>query len=140
MSLGKLNMDTLTAFALGAANKGRELKVFDWDKAAQIIRDRKATTASAGLSGDWEWTGGPILADGKPVPKENTYTYLASNWATPELEVDGHRMDCFRMQSATPGWDSGTYWPESAVNLLQAQRLSEEPSGDTTPAEQTPPA
>ena len=32
--------------------------VFDWNKAAQIIKERGATNASAGLSGDWEYTGG----------------------------------------------------------------------------------
>jgi hypothetical protein len=56
--------------------------------------------------------------DGKPVPEDDTYVYLASTWATPELDIDGDVIECYRMQSETPGWDSGTYWPESARALL----------------------
>lgn len=111
-------MDTAIAFVLGEANRGKEMMVFDWNRAAQIIRDRSAREASAGLSNDWEWTGGPILADGNPVPQDQTYVFLASTWATPELEVDGERMDCYVMESATPGWTSGTYWPDSAREIL----------------------
>ena len=31
-------MNTLSAFAMGAANRGKELMVFDWDKAAKLIK------------------------------------------------------------------------------------------------------
>ena len=111
-------MDTLTAFTMGEANRWKELMVFDWIKAAQIIKERNAETASAGLAGDWEWTGGDILREGKPVPQEDTYTFLASTWATPQLEVDGDLLSCYRMQSETPGWGSETYWPEEALAIL----------------------
>lgn len=109
-------MDRMSAFARGQANRNKELMVFDWDKAAQIIKDRGAQAAGAGLSGDWECTGGKILTDGKPNTK--SYTYLASTWATPELEIEGEMIDCFRMQSETPGWDSATKWPDSALAIL----------------------
>lgn len=111
-------MDTMSAFLMGEANRGKEQMVFDWDKAAQLIKDKKASEASAGLSGDWEYTGGPILSDGIPVPDEDTYVYLASTWATPQLEIDGERLDCYKMKSETDGWDSSTYWPESARQIL----------------------
>ena len=113
-------MDSMSAFILGEANRGEEMKVFDWDRAAQIIKDRKPMSAGAGLAGDWEWTGGDIYADGKPIPRDQTYTYLASTWATPELDIDGEIIDCFRMESEVPGWDSGTYWPESALAILNS--------------------
>ena len=109
-------MDTMKAFAMGEANRDKELMVFDWDKAAQLIKDKKVTEASAGLSGDWEYTGGTILEEGK-IP-ENSYVYLASTWATPELEINGEIFDCYKMQSETDGWDSDTFWPESARNIL----------------------
>lgn len=112
-------MDTLTAFMLGEANRGREMKVFDWDKAARIIWDHNAKSADAGLIEDWEWTGGSILSDGAPVPEEETYTYLASTWATPVLIIDGEEIECYRMESKTPGWGSGTYWPASALKILR---------------------
>lgn len=111
-------MDTFSAFARGMADQGKELMVFDWEHAARIIKERNARVASAGLRDDWEYTGGAILKDGRPVPREDTYVYLASNWAVPELEIDGERIACYRMQSETPGWDSGTYWPPEAVEVL----------------------
>jgi len=109
-------MDTMQAFAMGQANRSKELMVFDWDKAAALIRERGAQIASAGLSGDWDWTGGPIYEDG--APDTESYTYLASTWATPEIEIDGKTVDCFLMQSETPGWDASTKWPESALHIL----------------------
>lgn len=116
---GENKMDTMTAFAMGEVNRGKELMVFDWEKAARLIKERNAREASAGLSGDWEYTGGDILQDGKPIPREETYTYLASTWATPELEIDGEIIPCYRMQSETPNWDSDTFWPEEARNILE---------------------
>lgn len=113
-------MDSIRAFAMGAAAAGNELKVFDWEKAARLIAERKPIEASAGLAGDWEWTGGDIWAGGAPVPPNRTYTFLASTWATPELDLDGDVIDCFRMQSETPGWDSGTYWPPEALAIVGA--------------------
>lgn len=111
-------MDTMNAFTRGEANRGREPMVFDWDRAAEIIKERGAIKASAGLSEDWEWTGGTILENGVPVPADETYTYLSSTWATPELCVDGETMECYKMQSDMPGWDSSTYWPDSAKAKL----------------------
>lgn len=111
-------MDSMSAFLMGEANRGKERKVFDWDKAAQLIKEKNAKHAAAGLSQDWEWTGGDILRDGKPVAREETYTYLASTWATPQLEIDGEVISCFRMESEVPGWDSGTYWPDSALAII----------------------
>ena len=113
-------MDTLAAIALASAHKDCEQKVFDWEKAARLILESGSTEASAGLSGDWEWTGGAIFAGGKPVPKEETYTYLASNHATPQLELNGERVSCYRLQSETPGWGSNTYWPPEAMAVLAA--------------------
>lgn len=111
-------MNTMSAFAMGTANRDKESMVFDWEKAARLIKERGASNASAGLRGDWEWTGGQILADGKPVPREETFTFLSSTWAVPELEIDGETIDCYRMQSEVPGWNSDTYWPPEALALL----------------------
>ena len=111
-------MDSMTAFARAKAAQGNEQMVFDWEKAARLILEHKATYASAGLRGDWEWTGGPIFADGEPVPKDQTYVYLASNHAEPELELNGDMIECYRPCSETPGWRSDTYWPQEALNIL----------------------
>lgn len=114
-------MDSITAFALGRASRGKEAMVFDWDQAARRIVESGAKRASAGLSGDWEWTGGPIFANGEPTPHEETYTYLASTWATPELSLDGEHEDCYRMACEVPDWGSKTYWPESALKILRGE-------------------
>jgi len=110
-------MDALSAFAMGRANRGKEMKVFDWAKAATIIKEQNAQLASAGLSEDWDWTSGKIFENGKPVLKEETYTYLASTWATPELRIDEEAYPCFIMQSKTE-WDAETYWPKEALDIL----------------------
>ncbi len=112
-------MDTLSAFAMGMATRGSPIKVFDWKRAAQLIRDRKPRVASAFLAGDRGCTGGEIYRDGSPVPKEKTYTYLASTWATPTLDMDGDEIACFTSEDS--GWGSGTYWPAEALAVLNGE-------------------
>lgn len=112
-------MNTWVAFMMGQANHGKEKMIFDWDKAARLIRERKPECASAGLRGDWEWTGGTIYEDGRPV--KDDYTFLASTWAVPELNMDGDIMECFRMKHEVPGWDSKTKWPKSALDILSTE-------------------
>lgn len=114
-------MDTLSAFAMGRANRGRPMMVFDWNKAALLIRERRPSVARAGLRSDWEYTGGDIYRDGAPVPAAYTYVYLASTWAVPELDLDGDVVDCFLMEPDASGWGARTYWPDSAVAMLAAK-------------------
>lgn len=110
-------MDTMSAFAMGESNRHKPVMVFDWDKAARLIKDSGAKSASAGLDGDWEWTGGSILSEGKPDME--SYTYLASTWATPQICLDdGVEQECWKWRSDTPDWDSHTKWPESALAIL----------------------
>ncbi len=110
-------MESMKAFAMGAANQDKEPMVFDWDKAAKLIKETQPETASAGLFGDWEWTGGEIYADGDTT---DDYTFLRSTWATPELEMDGVTQDCYKMQSEVPEWDEETKWPDSSLEILNA--------------------
>ncbi len=116
-------MDTMAAFAMGEANRGKEQKVFDWDKAAEIIRDKKPVMAIAGLKEDMEWTSGKIYQDGEPVITD--YTYLASTWATPviiametESTEDFEVIPCYRMAHEVPHWGAETKWPTSAMDIL----------------------
>lgn len=106
----------MKAFMNGEANRGKESMVFDWNKAARLIKESGCKNASAGLSGDWDFTGGSILVNGK-IP-DDTYTYLASTWAKPELDLDGETIDCYLMESETDGWGSGTFWTESARKIM----------------------
>lgn len=109
-------MDTLYAFCMGELNRGKEPMVFDWNKAAELIRERKPREASAGLRGDWEYTGGIIYESGTPVT--DSYTYLSSTWAVPELELEGNIIPCYKMQSEVPDWHEDTKWPQSALDIL----------------------
>lgn len=109
-------MDTMQAWARGEANRGKPLMVFDWHKAARLIKELKPKFVTAGLSGDWEWTGGTIYDNG---PVHDCYTYLASTWATPEISIDGNVFDCFIMESETE-WRADTKWPQSAIDILNS--------------------
>lgn len=112
-------MDTFSAFLMGERTKHNEARVFDWELAARIIKMKNPERVSAGLSQDWEYTGGTIWEDGKPVPREQTYVFLASTWATPQIDCDGEILPCFRMVSETPGWNADTYWPPEALRILR---------------------
>ena len=116
-------MNSISAIAMGMANSGREQMVFDWEKAAHIIRERSPASAYAGLREDWEYTGGAIYRNGEPV--KDSYTFLASTWAVPELCIDGEVIPCYRMKSETPGWDSDTKWPKSALEILRGESEEE---------------
>ena len=111
-------MDSMSAFIMGQAARrsGQKMMVFDWDKAARRIKESQCCSAGAGLAGDWDYTGGEIYRDGAPVLDD--YTYLASIWATPEIKIDGVSEDCFIMAEDSPGWDSSTKWPQSAIDIL----------------------
>lgn len=116
-------MDTMQAYlkAQAATARGARLRVFDWHKAARIIRERKPRESGAGLSSDWEWTGGTIYRDGQPVTDD--HTYLASVWATPELTLDDETVDCWVYADESPGWDCYTKWPASALAILNGESV-----------------
>jgi hypothetical protein len=123
-------MNSFQVFANGEAARksGAESRVFDWNKAATLIKQHKPVYAGAGLRDDWEWTGGTIYRDGEPVNKEETYTYLASNWAIPELKLtfeDGRMLvlECWVWDNDVDNpekWDECSYWTKSALDILNA--------------------
>lgn len=113
-------MDTMSAFAMGAANRGKPHRVFDWNKAAEIIRDKQPDSAIAGLSGDLEFTADTIFANGKRVT--DACTYLSSSWAMPVLILDdGNEIACWVYEDDSDGWDANTYWPQSAIDILDGK-------------------
>lgn len=112
-------MDTMMAFAKAQAARKSEQMVFDWNKAARLIKERGAKFVEAGLSGDWEWTGGTIFQNGAPVM--DSYTYLSSNHATPEIDLDGDRFPCYCMQSEQPAFNAETKWPAEALAILTCE-------------------
>jgi len=109
-------METMKALALGAANRGKDPRVFDWDKAAKLIKERKPNLVEAGLEEDMEWTAGTIYENGKIV--KNDYTYLSSTWATPVVVIDGDIIECWKMGSETK-FKFDTKWPKSAIEIME---------------------
>lgn len=119
-------MDSISAFARGSAARaaGNEQKVFDWEKAAQLIKKHKPEKAIAGLESDFEWTGDTIYEDGKI--KKDSSPYLSSNWANPLLVLDGDEFECYATESQLKKrglqWDSGTVWPKSSLDILKKKK------------------
>jgi len=109
---------------MAVANKHKPGKVFDWIKAARMIIAEEATEAEAWLSGDYGYTVGTILTDGKPVTESGAY--LSSKWATPMIRLDGgEEQECWRYKDDAPGWDADTLWPAEALAILnEAERHS----------------
>jgi hypothetical protein len=92
--------------------------VFDWHKAARLIKETNAEWAMAGLSGDWDHTGGFIYEDGKPASKKDRDIFLASDWATPTLILPDGEHSCWRSGKEVKRWGAETYWPPSARRIL----------------------
>lgn len=112
--------------AKAAANKNNSIvRVFDWDQAAQIIKEKLVEypnlVAEAGLQGDWDYTGGVIFENGHPT--NDGYTYLASNWAAPTLllfnddeEID--EIECYCIQGAASRFNSSSKWDTQSLHIL----------------------
>ena len=129
-------MDTYTAFMRNkeALKKGAPHKVFDWDKALEVILEHKVKNAQAGLSEDWEWTGGTILLDGA-IP-ENSYTFLKSSWATPTIRISNDNgywkeIPCYLLATCTK-YDEKTYWPDSVKNKYLEFKEKEKKKDEST--------
>ena len=106
------------AFAMSLANRNNEKHVFDWEKAARIICEKKPEYAEAGLKEDLEWTQGEIYKDGVPVMEGNGQMWLASTRATPILILPDEYIECWKMQSEVLNWGPRTIWPEEAMKIL----------------------
>lgn len=106
------------AYADSARARGDKFKVFDWNKAAQLIVERKAQRAYAGLEGDWDCTSGCIWSNGKPCGE---YTYLCSLWAIPTLILDDDEIECWVYEDESE-FHSDTKWPDSALEIVGAKR------------------
>ena len=111
-------MNSILAFMNAKASANKEPRVFDWDKAARLIAERKPNIAVAGLKEDMEYTAGVIWREGEYVT--NKYTYLASSWATPVLVMDDEEIDCYTNKNESP-WEAHTKWPLSAIKIVEGE-------------------
>lgn len=94
-----------------------DVRVFDWAKAARIIKDRNPETMDAGLLEDWPATSETIYENFSPV-LDSGDGYLASKWATPVLKIDDTYIECYIYANKTPGWYSKTWWPKEALDII----------------------
>ena len=101
-------------------------KVFDWTKAAEIIKEKQCKEAMAGLDEDWYWTADYIVEDGKAKVKNGCF--LASNWATPVLDIEGERVECWfpLMKSERHTYDANGFWPKEALQQSGLEPYVEE--------------
>lgn len=108
-----------------AAQRGDPVKVFDWDKAAALIRKNEAIEAEAGLEEDWTWTCSTIYEDGKPILDIENFI-VSSNWATPTLRMKSRAptglmtvtVPCYLLETEAKDDD---VWPPSALAILEGK-------------------
>lgn len=120
MQIMDLDADAIFELAAIKRKANSKMKVFDWHKAVRIIKKYNIKNASAGLAEDWSYTGDVILKNGKPITTDDdTYTYLASVWATPVLLIEGTNegIECWCWDDHCE-WSAETNWPESALKLF----------------------
>lgn len=79
----------LLGSAMCANSKGS--KQVDWDKVKEFVESNKENLESVtvGLAEDWSYTSGEVWNSKEGyIPKENTYVYASSKWATPAMDVE----------------------------------------------------
>lgn len=122
-------MNTMRAAIMNsvAQGTGQSYKIFDWNKAVDLLIEHKAQTAWAGLQHDLEWTAGTIFKDGKPLLEPGDLdgvTDLVSLWAIPILVIDGTEYECYvtedELKELGKMWTADTYWPEEALAKYNA--------------------
>lgn len=102
---------------------GKPQMAFDWDKAAQIIKENLILfpnlIAEAGLQRDWNCTGGVIFANGKP--ENDSYTYLCSNWAKPTLILSNDGDEILEVVceiEENDRFSSDSKWDDTSLGIL----------------------
>lgn len=68
-----------------------QTKVFDIPKALTLFEKNKAMEMSMGMAEDWFFTGQQV----KSKEDIENFPLMASRWATPVIEINGDREDCY---------------------------------------------
>ena len=112
----------IEGFTTTRSRNNNPQKAFDWDKAANIIKEEflnhNDLIAEAGLQRDWAHTGGVIFEGGKPT--NDSYTHLSSNWAIPTLILswdnqEQREIECFVIGGR---FHSDSKWDEESLKIL----------------------
>lgn len=97
------------------------MKVFDYEKAARLIREHQSEYATAYLAEDGGETYGVIYKDGKAVLDSDAF--LRSTWATPVIIIDFEVIECWKK---VEGNDYPIDWTPEALAILEAPYTIEE--------------
>ena len=113
----QVNGDACSVLVNEAIDNGGVAKVFNWIKAANIIKENPEKTWYAGLLEDWYWTSDIIWKNGHTTDCDELYPY--SIWATPILmSTDNSEfIECW-VPADEVDWDDDTKWPEEALNII----------------------
>lgn len=122
----KSELNFAEGFTSSRGKNRNQQKVFDWDKAAELIKkyykEDSNIVVEAGLDGDWDYTGGIIFEESKPTTEH--YTYLSSNWAIPILWIKFSNSN--KEDEEIPCWITGntrfnseSKWDEQSLKILQ---------------------
>jgi len=114
-------------FTSSRSNNKNAFKVFDWDQAANIIKENLKLypdlTAEAGLQGDWNYTGDIIFENN--TPNIDCGTYLRSNWAVPTLllfvnGVEIEEIPCYT-EDVNTRFTQHSKWDETSLAILKSE-------------------
>jgi hypothetical protein len=93
-------------------------RVFDWDRAAEIIREHRPKSVVVGRKGDTTGFIEPIYADGEVAPRGAVAPTLVS-FLPLVLRLDwGEEVECWAYDFEHPEWTAETWWPSSALHIL----------------------
>ncbi len=122
----KSELSFIGGLTSGRSVNNNHFKIFDWDKAAKFINEKRILhpdlSAEAGLKDDWGSTGGVIFEKGQPVTEDRTY--LKSDWATPTLilswnDEEQEEIPCYTQDESTR-FGSDSKWDEESLTILNS--------------------
>lgn len=98
------------------------VRVFDWDRAAALIKATGAQTALAGIDKDWLSSSDSIFDDGRARVDSACQAWTENPNMSPCLELDGKRMPCFKEMwvSDITVADRRAIWPGRSAEILPA--------------------
>jgi hypothetical protein len=104
-------------------NTMRDIYIFDWNKAARILRERKPSMATAYIGGMREHTEVSIWVNHGPLLGCNAFLLSHDICGyQPRLDCGAdYATDCAIKINDTDDWGPDTWWPESAIDILKGK-------------------
>lgn len=98
------------------------VRVFDWDRAAALIKATGARTALAGIDKDWVSSSDSIFEDGRARADSACQAWTENPAMSPCLVLDGKRISCYKEMWAgdISLADRKAIWPGRSAEALPA--------------------